>query len=268
MASEFSPCHPARDRRGFTLIELLVVVAIIAILASMLLPALANAKAKSQKALCASNLKQWGIAIHMYAGDNANKFPDNSAGFDLSWMSPGMSNFWNHYLIHNNRSTLKQSRAANDVLFCPTDAWHRVAEADMITTDAGSQLVGYFYFPGRAYKDANVVSEAQGTAEWFYRQKLDGAYRAAPIMVDRMQGIGPATTNIYDPRLTWTTTDPNNAKKSVFTATHRIAGGAPQGGNFAYEDGHVAWLPGKQVSLGSVVGTWVCYYKIPIPVAN
>jgi prepilin-type N-terminal cleavage/methylation domain-containing protein len=64
-----------RGRGGFTLIELLVVIAIIAILAAILFPVFARARAKAREAQCKSNLKQLGIALEMYASDHDELYP-------------------------------------------------------------------------------------------------------------------------------------------------------------------------------------------------
>ena len=114
MGRRFAPIEPRamrqRKRAAFTLIELLVVIAIIAILAALLLPALENARASAQTALCSANLRQAHFASTFYSNDNGGCYVKSCV------QDP--RNAWQWAIWHD---TLRESYLAPQVLECPSD---------------------------------------------------------------------------------------------------------------------------------------------------
>jgi prepilin-type N-terminal cleavage/methylation domain-containing protein len=119
---------------GFTLIELLVVIAIIAILAAILFPVFARAREKARESACISNLRQLGVALHMYAQDYDELFP----------FSPTCGN--PHYMLCRGLEPYTRNR---QIFYCPSSR----------ACEAGAQSTAYQGPP-----DSIVESDANWAA--------------------------------------------------------------------------------------------------------
>ncbi|HWQ90223.1 MAG TPA: DUF1559 domain-containing protein [Clostridia bacterium] len=233
--------------RAFTLVELLVVIAVIAILAALLLPALTQSKAKAQRAVCQSNLRQMGVALNLYA-DEANQYPTSFRRLPAGRGSPnplGSSiSLWNAAILPHLGSN-------REVFNCPS--FPLLFRWSQDPSSAG------FHYP----------TNIEGNRPFCYAMNANGVsvanlglVRASPPDGDTLMRkpadiVAPANMLAIGDDTSGTTNQPalNCVKLSrwgVFLDSYVQTWAGPsrpamvgsvhsKGGNMAFLDGHVEW---------------------------
>jgi prepilin-type N-terminal cleavage/methylation domain-containing protein/prepilin-type processing-associated H-X9-DG protein len=218
-------------RAGFTLVELLVVIGIIALLISILMPALSKARKQALNANCMSNLRSIGQALQIYAAENKGKMPAHKGG---GW--------WLWDVTVDTRDVMLKSGFNRKILYCPT---YPEQDVDGLWNFAPDYAVlGYFFLIQRVPGYPTMP-----TLDLTPDQKKNYQPRNVPLRDPQTLRASASETELV--------TDATLSQNNLFhvqggfavphQTSHLTKDNKPEGGNILYMDGHVDWRPFKSM---------------------
>ncbi|MGV3720811.1 MAG: type II secretion system protein [Actinomycetota bacterium] len=250
-------------RRGFTLIELLVVIAIIAILASILFPVFAQAREAARKTTCISNMKQIGIGLTMYAGDNDQTLPWAASNTTTS----------NNFAWYQNIEPYVKSGIARDAsgAFTPNTFYSCPSYQNRtVPMAAGDPVPPATATPVRSYGvNSNLMPFMQSgwSPNWFPGRitTLAAINQASQVVYASHQTGGRVAVSGDD----WTTNCTGDEEGSApgWLSSYYCAARYQhsEGSVYLLADGHAKWFRGPGGSWRAPSTTGVAYRKSLAP---
>jgi prepilin-type N-terminal cleavage/methylation domain-containing protein len=241
-------CERRCTKDAFTLVELLVTIAVIAILASLLLPAIIGGKERAKRAACKSAIRQFCIAVHLYANDNDDYVPSGASNKPDDDHLPVISTATSNVLV-------QYCGGSDRIVHCPSYGdWFITQQAQRPFDEREyGYVIGYNYHGGHTNTPWPALSGQTGT--WISPMRLtdDPSLVLVSDLNDWAQDYGQtfAPHGKNGPILNG---GPNNPPPDGITRTSAEVGAA--GGNVGLLDGSVHWVNVRNMRIYTGSRQW------------